>query len=139
MANGLDYAVLKRNAITYWQQGSLNRPVKLTSIRREPTFWSEGYITCHKFIAGRSLPEAERILGLRPGELTGGAYLYEFLRLPTPDEFDTRGYTQTPAGQPWVAGGPYPAGAGAAQWEIRKNSHIPSRLVAVIQQGHVIP
>jgi hypothetical protein len=139
MADGLNHAVLKRNAIAYWQQGSGNRPVKLTSVLRHPTFWSEGYITCHKFIAGRSLSEAERIIGLPLGELTGGAYLYEFLRLPAPEEFDTRGYTQTPAGQPWVAGSAYPVGAGAAQWEVRKNTHIPSRLVAVIQFGQVIP
>ena len=139
MLGTLDPAVLKRNAIAYWQQSARNRPVKVTSFSRAPMFWSEGYITCHKFIAGRSLVEAEQILGLRPGELSSGAYLYEFLRLPTADEFDTRGYTQTPDGQPWHAGSAYPAGLGAAQWEIRRNTHVPTRLVAAIQPGQTVP
>jgi len=139
MANDLNQDVLKRNAIAYWQLSPRNKPVKLTSLARAPMFWSEGYITCHKFIAGRSLAEAERILGLRPGELSGGAYLYEFLRLPTAEEFDTRGYTQTPGGQPWHASGQYPVGAGASQWEVRKNTYIPTRLIAAIARGQNIP
>jgi formylglycine-generating enzyme required for sulfatase activity len=139
MTNGLDEAVIKKEAIAYWQQGPLNKPVKLTSFGRDPMFWTEGYITCRKFIAGRSLSEAERILGLRAGELAGGAYLYEFLRLPTADEFDLRGYTQTPGGQPWHAGSKYPPGTGAAQWEVRKNTFIASRLIATIQRGQTIP
>ena len=139
MTSTLDQAVLKRNAIAYWQQGARNRPVKVTSFSRAPTFWSEGYITCHKFIAGRTLSDAEKILGLRPGELNAGAYLYEFLRLPTADEFETRGYTQTPGGQPWHAGSVYPAGAGAAQWEVRRNTFVPTRLIAAILPGQNIP
>jgi hypothetical protein len=139
LTKGLDEAVIKKQAIAYWQQGPLNKPVKLTSVARDPMFWTEGYITCRKFIAGRSLSEAERILGLRPGELAGGAYLYEFLRLPTADEFDLRGYTQTPGGEPWHPASTYPPGAGAAQWQIRKNSFIPSRLVATIQRGQTVP
>jgi hypothetical protein len=137
--SSLNSAVLKRNAIAYWQQSPLNAPVKLTSLLRLPTFWSEGYVTCHKFIAGRSLSEAERILGLQHGELSNGAYLYAFLRLPTEDEFDTRGYTQTPGGENWEVGGLYPPGAGAAQWEIRKNTHIPTRLLAALRPGEFIP
>ncbi len=139
MTSTLDQAVLKRNAIAYWQQGARNRPVKVTSFSRAPMFWSEGYITCHKFIAGRSLAEVERILGLRQGELTAGAYLYVFLRLPSADEFETRGYTQTPGGQPWHAGSAYPVGAGAAQWEVRRNTYVPTRLIAAIQPGQKIP
>lgn len=135
MTTGLDESVLKRNAIAYWQQGPRNRPVKVTSFARAPTFWSEGYITCYKFVAGRNLHEVEQILGLRPGELAAGAYLYEFLRLPTIDEFDSRGYTQTPGGQPWHAESQYPVGAGAAQWEVRKNSYIPTKLIAAVEPG----
>lgn len=135
----LDIAIIKRNAIAYWRQDPANRPVKLTSAARDPMFWCEGYVTCRKFVAGRSLAEAERILGLRPGELDAGAFLHEFLRLPEADEFDTRGYTQTPGGQPWHAASAYPVGAGAAQWEVRRNTHIPTRLVALIQRGQLIP
>jgi hypothetical protein len=139
MVSCLNLKAVKRSAISYWQQSPLNKPVKLTSFSREPTMWGEGYITCHKFIIGRSLTEAERILGLRPGELSSGAYLYKFLRLPTIEEFDTRGYTQTPGGLPWQEGGAYPVGAGAAQWEIRRNTFIPTRLVAAIEPGQRIP
>ena len=138
MAAGLNYDVLKRNAIAYWQQGGGNRLVKVTSLARQPAFWVDGYITCYKFIAGRSLPEVERILGLMAGELAGGAYLQEFQRLPTHDEFETRGYTQTPDGRPWAPGG-YPIGAGAAQWQIRKDAYIPSRVVLVIESGQLVP
>jgi hypothetical protein len=139
MASGLDEATIKRNAIEYWQKGAMNAPVKVTSASRHPSFWTEGYITCRKFIAGRTLQEAERILGLRPNELANGAYVYEFVRLPKADEFDLRGYTQTPAGQPWHPGSAYPAGLGAAQWEVRKNTYIPSRLIAAVQPGHRLP
>jgi hypothetical protein len=138
LTNGLDEAVIKKEAIAYWQQNPLNKPVKLTSFSREPMFWTEGYVTCRKFIAGRSLSEAERILGLRLGELADGAYLYEFLRVPTADEFDLRGYSQTPGGKPWDPSSKYPPGLGAAQWQIRKNSFIPSRLIATIQRGQTI-
>ena len=135
MGAGLDHAVLNRNAIVYWSQSVLNRPVKLTSLRRPPMMWTEGYVTSYKFVAGRTLREAERILGLKPGELESGAYMYELARLPTPEEFYTRGYTQTPAGIPWDPSSQYPIGAGAAQWEIRKNTYIPGRLIAIIESG----
>ena len=135
MRAGLDHALLNRNAIAYWTQSVLNRPVKLTSFRRPPMLWTEGYVISYKFVAGRTLSEAQRILGLISGELEGGAYRYELARLPTPEEFDTRSYTQTPDGIPWDPSSEYPIGAGAAQWEIRRNTHIPSRLIAIIERG----
>jgi hypothetical protein len=135
----LDPEVIKRNVMAYWQADKLNRPVKVTSFARSPMFWSEGYITCLKFVAGRNLTEVEQILGLKPHELDAGAYLYEFLRFPTADEFELRGYTQTPGGQPWHSESAYPVGAGAAQWEVRKNTHIPSRLIAAIEPGQKFP
>jgi hypothetical protein len=135
----LDHTVLKRNAVAYWKQNAMNRPVKITAENRAPAFWSEGYITCRKFVTGRTLDEVERILGLRPGELEKGAYVHEFIRLPTIDEFEVRGYTQTPAGQAWTPASAYPAGAGAAQWEIRKNTFIPIRVLAFVAPGHHVP
>lgn len=139
MVAGLDESVLKQIAIENWRKSSLNRPVKVTNVSRPPMFWSEGYITAYKFIAGRPLGEVERILGLPPGELAAGAYCYEFLRLPTADEFDLRGYTQTPGGQPYSPGGVYPAGAGAAQWEVRRNTQVPTRLFAIVAPGNAVP
>lgn len=134
----LNAAVLKRNAMAYWLAEPGNRPVKLTSMLRDPMFWVEGYITCHKFVAGRSLAEAERVLGLPQGELQGGAYVYEFQRLPEAHEFDLRGYTQCPDGQAWSGSGPYPPGTGAAQWQVRRNTFVPARLVAIVRPGETL-
>lgn len=61
MPNSLDHAVLKNIVIAYWRQGAGNRPVKLVSVSSARVF-CEGYVTCHKFIGGRSLSEAEHIL-----------------------------------------------------------------------------
>jgi hypothetical protein len=135
----MNQQVLKRQAIAYWANEARNRPVKLTSVLRQPTLWAEGYVTCWKFVAGRTLAEAERMLGLKENELQGGAYRYEFSRLPREDEFDLRGYTQCPDGEVWTPKSEYPAGLGAPQWCIRRDAAIPSRLVAVVQPGQVIP
>ena len=126
-------AVRKRNAIDYWQSKPENRPVKVTAIVRHPTLWAEGYITCYKFVAGRTPKEAERILGLRAGELAAGAYLYEFMRVPTVSEFELRGHTQCPAGENWTEASDYPPGLGAPQWEVTKNAYIPCRLAAIVE------
>lgn len=131
-------AVLKRAAIAYWQLDPRNRPVKITSIVRPPMFWSEGYITCHKSISGRSLQEIERILGLLKDELLSGAYLYEFMRLPTVDEFELKGYSQCPDGTTWTPASAYPPGLGAPQWKVKYNSGIPSRLAAIVEPGGVL-
>ena len=76
-----------------------------------------GYITCDKFIKGRSAPQMESILGLPLGDLSQGAWVLHLMCLPLATQFDLRGYTQTPAGQPYT-GGPYPPGLGASQWEL---------------------
>ena len=68
-------AVMKREAIAYWAADPLNRPVKVTAILRDPMLWTEGFVTCYKFVAGRTLGEAESILGLPIGELAAGAGL----------------------------------------------------------------
>lgn len=136
---GINESIVKRNAIIYWNQDRRNRPVKITSVLREPMFWSEGYVTCHKFIAGRTLPEVERILGLPTHELSKGAYLYDLLRIPEPDEFDLRGYSQCPDGKPWTPASEYPVGAGAAQWQIRRNTFIPAKIAAIIKPGETVP
>lgn len=102
-------------------------------------FWSEACVTCHKFIAGRSLKAAEQMPGLGPAEPSDGAGICEFVRLPTAEELDTRGCTRTPGGQPWHAGCGCLAGAGAAQSQIRKGTHVPARLIAAIQPGQNIP
>jgi len=96
-------------------------------------FWTEGYVTSYKFVAGRTLSEAERILGLKAGELGRGAYFYELARLPTAEEFVSRGYSRRPTAFPGTRAAN--TRSGLAQWEIYRNTYIPSRLIAVIQPG----
>lgn len=132
-------AVLKREAIAYWEAHPLNRPVKVTSIVRDPMFWTEGFITCYKFVAGRTLAEAEKILGLPSGELAAGAYFYEFMRLPTAAEFELKGYSQCPDGKPWTVDSNYPSGLGAAQWRVKPNIFIASRLAAIVEPASKFP
>lgn len=102
-------------------------------------FWTEGFVTCYKFVGGRTLPEAEQILGLPAGELAGGAYFFEFLRLPAAAEFELKGYSQCPDGKPWEPWGKYPPGLGAAQWRVMYNTYIPSRLAAIVEANGKLP
>jgi hypothetical protein len=132
-------SIQKRQAISYWQMDDLNRPVKITSVRRPPTFWGEGFVTCYKFIRGRKLDEVEQILGLRKGELSTGAYLHEFVTLPTEDQFELKGYSQCPDGQNWTSASDYPPGRGAPQWRILPNTFIQSRIAAIIEPGDHFP
>ena len=132
-------AVQKRIARSYWARNALNRPVKVTSLARPPMFWAEGFVTCYKFVGGRTLHEAERILGLRAGELAAGAYFHEFLALPSEDQFELKGYSQCPDGQNWTPASAYPAGLGAPQWRILPNTYVPSRVAAVVRPGGRFP
>jgi len=132
-------AVLKREAIAYWKASLLNRPVKVTTIIRDPMFWTEGFVTSYKFVTGRTLAEAEKILGLPQSELAAGAYFYEFMRLPFANEFELKGYSQCPDGKPWTPQSKYPPGLGAAQWRVKPDACIASRLVAIVEPGTRFP
>jgi hypothetical protein len=69
-----------------------------------------GCVVSAKFVLGRSLSNAEQILGLRTGELMAGAVLLRLNRLPSASDFDLAGYTN-------VAAYPgYPPGLGSNQW-----------------------
>ena len=131
--------IQKRLALAYWRESHLNRPVKITALARDPQFWAEGFITCYKFVGGRTLAEAEKILGLKSGELAAGAYLHEFLALPTEDQFELKGYTQTPDGRNWTPRSDYPPGLGAPQWRILPNTYIASRVAAAVPRGGRFP
>jgi hypothetical protein len=132
-------AALKRDVVAYWEAEPRNRPVKITPINRDPMFWTEGYITCYKFIGGRPLAEAVQILGLKPIEFVGGAYFFEFTRFPAPGEFELKGYSQCPDGEPWTPESEYPKGLGAAQWQVKRNTFIPSHIAAIVRAGGMIP
>lgn len=79
-----------------------------------------------------ALQEVERILGLLPGELKDGAVLLRLNLLPLPHQYELRGYTQTPAGEPY-AGGAYPPGLGANQWEL--TVEVPATVLKIVQAG----
>jgi hypothetical protein len=52
-----------------------------------------GYITKEKFIAGRTLPEIEDILGYRRGRFVKGIVVVHPTRLPLASEFDLAAYS----------------------------------------------
>jgi hypothetical protein len=116
--DGLDVPKLKQNVIAYWQEDPrMNWPVKVISAQRSRgaatgnTLPIRGCVVSAKFVLGRPLNLAERILGLPPGELSQGAALLWLNRLPYPNEFDlVPGYTNVPA----YPG--YPIGQGSNQW-----------------------
>src|SRR4249919_3043893 len=122
---GLDVNRIKQNVSEYWRAEAWNWPVKVMSAQRAATLRAsmgrivsvKGFVTSEKFVRGRSLQEVERILGLLPGELQNGAVLLRLNAPPLPHQYELRGYTQTPAGEPY-SGGPYPPGLGANQWEL---------------------
>jgi len=117
---GIDVQKLKQNVISYWlEDPRMNWPVKVISAQRSASLSASlgrvlpvrGCVVSAKFVLGRPLAMAERILGLRPGELSPGAVLLRLNRLPTANEFDLApGYTN-------VAAYPgYPPGLGSNQW-----------------------
>lgn len=84
----------------------------------------KGYITRLESIIGSTPGQIERILGLKPGELAGGAHIYRLNRLPNRAEFDVRGYTTLPDGVQLPLGktldpGGWPPGQGVIQWQLK--------------------
>ena len=116
--DGLDVPKLKQNVIAYWLEDTrMNWPVKVISAQSGHGAATgevvpvRGCVVSAKFVLGRQLSLAERILGLLPGELRQGAVLLRLNRPPNPDEFDLfPGYTNVPA----YPG--YPIGLGSNQW-----------------------
>ena len=138
--NGLDVGRIKKNVGEYWIAEGWNWPVKVISSARASALGCsagrvlpvKGYITSEKFVRGRQLGEVERILGLIAGELKNGAALLRLNSLPAADQFELRGYTQTPAGEAYI-GGAYPPGLGANQWEL--TTPIPATVVKIAAAG----
>jgi hypothetical protein len=52
-----------------------------------------GYITSITEVIGKTARQIEAALGLRPGQLNAGAFIYRLERIPRKDEFWPRGYT----------------------------------------------
>lgn len=97
-----------RGRDTHLEQEARDRAVELErspeTILREKLRSGEasermtGYVTREKFIVGRTPQEMEKILGLPAEELKNGAYILAADRMPTIEEFEPAGYTNT-AGQ----------------------------------------
>jgi hypothetical protein len=131
--SGLDIGKIKQNVIQYWLEDTkMNWPVKVISAARGKTMGAtsggtllvKGCVVSAKFVLGRPLSLAERILGLRLGELSQGAVLLRLTHLPAPADFDLApGYTN-------VAAYPgYPPGLGSNQWIL--TSELPAVVVKI--------
>ena len=58
-----------------------------------------GYVTQEKYLYGKTSLEIERLLGLRPGELKRGAWIYAMVRKPKLGEFEFKFSTAMPDGE----------------------------------------
>ena len=101
---------------------------------------ARGYITEERFLFGKTPDQMERLLGLLPFQLRGGAKLYRLSHLPKKDEFECKGYTHLPGGQPfefdlhqWQMGSLYPPGGGAPQYRLVKE--VPCSLIQELISG----
>lgn len=132
-----DEAKLKKLVVEMWNEGGLNRPVKVVPRGQGARSSTAGYISQEKFLKGRTPEQMEGILGFdgRQGRqyLSQGADIYLFTRVPAPHEFAFRGYTQLPNGQPWTGDPQWPPGLGAPQWELTKA--VPCTLVKSVPRG----
>lgn len=59
-----------------------------------------GFVTRASVLRGKTGDQIERALGFEAGRLRDGWRLLFFLQLPTPDQFQFRGYTQMSGGIP---------------------------------------
>lgn len=125
MSGSLHIAKLKAMAISVWKRGGMDTLVKVAPRGTTPNAaYTAGYCTTFKYIVGRTPAEMEDIVGLAKGsKLAGGADIFVVDPLPTPVQFELRGYTQLPDGvatnSPGYVPHPrYPPGLGAPQWEL---------------------
>ena len=96
----LNEPVLKELARKLWKSGGENTLVKVAPRGMIPNAaMTIGYCTALKFVVGRTPAEMEAIVGFQQGgKLANGAEIFLIDPLPLPEQFELRGYTQTPAG-----------------------------------------
>lgn len=63
-----------------------------------------GYVTQEKYLYGKTAPEIEALLGLRPGELAAGCQIMALFRLPLAGEVDFKLSAAFPDGGAWDEG-----------------------------------
>ena len=84
-----------------------------------------GYITQEKYLYGLTASMIERVLGLRPFELQGIAYVYPLARLPRADEFEFKFSASMPDGE--VFGSAHQSQADKARDDYRKGKNLRER------------
>jgi hypothetical protein len=152
--SGLDVAKIKSMVMEKWRSAPELWPVKVLSLSRtreleqkqgRPLDLVGGYFTCARAIRIRTPQEMEAILGFAPGFFASGVSVWKLNQLPTADQFDLRGYTQLPGGEPFdgivlrrsdlprpqffsQTGGhlDYIPGLAVEQWELRRGLLLPA-------------
>lgn len=88
-----------------WRIDGPNGLIKVIAATRERDVLTSrqlsGYFTQQKYLYGKTLPQIERMLGLRPRELGTLAHVYGFARLPKFGEFRFRLSAAMPDGKQW--------------------------------------
>jgi hypothetical protein len=109
----LNYAVTAR---------TIDGPVKVISLDGRPAPSTvEGYITQERFLLGQTPEEIARVLGLRPSiDLKAGARIMAITEQLKITDFENKGYSYLPGGQPWNSRSKYPVGKGAGQWKLTR-------------------
>jgi len=131
---GLDLNVIKKLVVDAWKEPR-KWPVKVFKLgpgqRIGDAVQVDGYITTEQSVAGASLRELERRMGLAPGYLGDGAAVVRLDRLPNPTEFDVRFYNNIDGGGVKPPNAGFPRGPGYPQWELLQK--IPARIVQVVK------
>ncbi len=108
---GLNVPKLKALATEKWRSAPELWPAKVLSLARTVELERRqggkkldrvgGYFTCLRAIRFKTPREMEDLLGFAPGAFSSGVSVWKFKTLPTADEFELRGYTQLPGGDPF--------------------------------------
>ncbi|HEV2474604.1 MAG TPA: hypothetical protein VGS41_18150 [Chthonomonadales bacterium] len=150
---GFDVGKLKALAIEKWRSSPELWPVKVLSLARTQELEQKqagrkldsvgGYFTCARAIRSKTPKDMEEILGFQPGTFRSGVSVWKLKSLPRADQFELRGYSQTPAGKEFdgivirrsdlprpqylpKTGDPYIPGLGVEQWELRTGLLVPA-------------
>lgn len=141
-AGMLDIPRLKTMILAHWLQGGLHTLVKVMPRGSvpDPTRMI-GYCTTFGAIVGRTPIEMEATVGFAPNtKLVHGAEVFLVRPLPRADQFQLRGYSQTPAGvstgdPSYVPHPDYPPGLGVPQWDLDGHAQSALRHLARVDPG----
>lgn len=152
---GLDIPKLKSLAIEKWRSAPELWPVKVLSLARTQELERKqggmklaavgGYFTVARAVRFKTPKEMEDLLGFETGSFRSGVAIWKLGSLPSADQFELRGYTQSPGGEnfdgivirrvghprpqyltPQGTTAQYVPGLGVEQWELRKGLLLPA-------------